>query len=280
MKRISVFVFALCCLYLSCHGQHGARDTAKTVPPFKIFDNLYYVGMDWVSSYLIATDDGLILIDALYGKFPKHILQSVRALGFDPKNIKYILCTHGHYDHTEGADTLQKVTHARIGMTDADWQMTEGKIDNPYPNVNARLVRDLVVYDGDSLTLGNTTLKFYVTPGHTTGVLSFSFLARDGNRTYNAFGFGGAGLNFNGVQRTQQYINSIDRLLSMKELLQVNLSNHPGMGKVLDRAALLKQRKAGEKNPFVAPEDYQIWLKELRTQAEKKLVEEKARENH
>jgi metallo-beta-lactamase class B len=278
MKKILACLFAICFLVHLVSAQHGEHDSAKTVPPFKIFDNLYYVGLEWVSSYLITTDDGLIVVDALYGKFANHIVQSVRDLGFDPKNIKYILCTHGHYDHNEGAELLQKLTGARVGMTEADWQMTEGKIENPYPSVNTTLVRDLVLHDGETLKLGNTELKFYVTPGHTLGVLSFSFPVKDGNRTYTAFMFGGAGLNFDGVDRTQMYIRSLDRLLGMKDLLQVNISNHPSSGKVLERAKMLKVRKPADKNPFVAPEDYQAWLTDLRNQAEKKLVEEKTKE--
>jgi metallo-beta-lactamase class B len=274
MKKIFL-LFAVCCFINSIsNAQYGEHDTAKTVPPFKMFDNLYYVGIDWVSSYLLVTDDGLILIDALYGKYPKHILQSVRELGFDPKQIKYILCTHGHYDHCEGADMIKEATHARIGMTEPDWQMAEGTIKNEYQSVHPDLVRDWVIHDGDSLTLGNTTLKFFATPGHTLGVLSMAFPVRDGDHTYKAFLFGGVGLNFSGVKQTEMYIRSVDRLQKMKGI-QVNITNHPAMGKIFERAALLKKRKPNEINPFVAPIDFQNWLKELKVNAEKKLAEEK-----
>lgn len=263
MKKLFFFLSIFCCFNLCSNAQHGEADTAKTVTPFRIFDNLYYVGNDFVSSYLLTTTDGLILIDAMYGKYPKNVLQSIHDLGFDPKKIKYILCTHGHWDHYDGADTLKKVTHAHVGMTEPDWQMVKG-------------TRDLVFHDGDSLTLGNTMLKFYVTPGHTPGVLSIAFPVREGNKTYKAFMFGGVGLNFTGVKRTETYIRSVDRLLKMKDV-QVNITNHPFTGKIFERAALLKQRKQGEINPFVAPADFQSWLKELRMQAEKKLAEEKAK---
>lgn len=276
MKKIS-FILAFFSISLFSNAQYGKHDSAKTVPPFKIFDNLYYVGIDFVSSYLLTTDDGLILIDAAYGKYPAHILQSVHELGFDPKQIKYILCSHGHYDHYEGADTLQKITHARIGMTEPDWQIAEGKTENEYKSVKVKLTRDLVINDGDSLTLGHTTLKFYVTPGHTLGVLSIAFTVRDGNSTYKAFMFGGIGQNFSGVKQTQLYIKSVDRLLSMKDV-QVNITNHPFTGKVFERAELLKKRKPGEINPFVAPEDFKNWLTGLRTEAEQKLAEEKKKE--
>ena len=244
MKRILLIVLASLFIH-SANAQYGQYDNAKTVPPFKIFDNLYYVGIDWVSSYLITTNDGLILIDALYRNYPAHILQSVKDLGFDPKQIKYILCSHGHYDHCEGADTLKKVTGARIGMTEVDWQIAEWKIKNDYANVNTRITKgpqDFVIHDGDSLKLGNTTIKFYVTPGHTLGVLSMSFAVRDGNNTYRAFMLGGVGLNFEGVKQTEVYLQSIDRLMKMPAP-QVNISNHPDPGRILQRARRLSTRQ-------------------------------------
>src|SRR5215203_483890 len=284
-QRISKMkkVFLIAILFFISHfqgkAQYGQYDNAKTVPPFKIFDNLYYVGIDWVSSYLITTDDGLILIDALYRNYPAHILQSVKELGLDPKKIKYILCTHGHFDHCEGADTLQKITHARIGMTETDWQIAEGKIKNEYANVNTRLTRDWIIRDGDSLKLGGTTIKFFVTPGHTLGVLSMSFPVHDGGISYNAFMLGGVGLNFEGVKQTELYLLSMDRIMKMKNIA-VNITNHPDPGRIFQRARLLQTRKTGEPHPFVAPEDFQTWLRELKANAEKKLEEEKVKEKN
>ncbi len=276
MKK--VFLITVLFFFIQSAGktQYGQYDHSRTVPPFKIFDNLYYVGIDWVSSYLITTDDGLILIDALYRDYPAHIIQSIKNLGFDPKQVKYILCTHGHYDHCEGADTLKKITNARIGMTETDWLIAEGKIKNDYASVNTRLTRDWVIHDGDSLQLGNTTLKFFVTPGHTMGVLSMSFPVRDGSNTYNAFMLGGVGLNFDGLKQTELYLQSIDRIMKMKAV-QVNISNHPDPGKIFQRARLLETRKPGDPHPFVDPDSFQNWLKELKANAEKKLEEEKAK---
>lgn len=277
MKKIVLVLVAFCFIHTKTTAQYGQYDHARTVPPFKIFDNLYYVGIDWVSSYLITTEDGLILIDALYRDYPAHILQSVKDLGFDPMQIKYILCTHGHYDHCEGADTLKKVTGARIGMTEADWQIAEWKVKNDYANANTRLTRDWVIKDGDSLKLGSTVIKFYLTPGHTLGTMSLSFPVRDGNTTYNAFMLGGVGLNFEGVKQTESYLQSMDRIMKLNNV-QVSITNHPDPGKIFQRARKLQARQPGEPHPFVAPEDFQNWLKELKANAEKKLEEEKAKE--
>jgi len=279
MKKVVLITVLFLFVRLQGKTQYGQYDHAKTVPPFKIFDNLYYVGIDWVSSYLIPTEDGLILIDALYRDYPAHILQSVKDLGFDPKQIKYILCTHGHYDHCEGADTLQKLTHARIGMTEVDWNIAEGKVKNDYANINSHPTRDWVIHNGDSLKLGSTTIKFFVTPGHTMGVLSMSFPVRDGSNTYKAFMLGGVGVNFEGVHQTELYLQSMDRLMQMKDV-QVNISNHPDPGKIFQRAKLLQTRKPGDLHPFVDPDGFQNWLKELKANAEKKLEQEKAKEKN
>lgn len=277
MKKLLLLFSLIFLLHSQGNAQYGQYDNSKTVPPFKIFDNLYYVGIDWVSAYLMVTEDGLILIDALYRNYPAHILQSVKDLGFDPKQIKYILCTHGHYDHCEGADTLKKVTGARIGMTEVDWQIAEWKVKNDYANVNTRLTRDWVIRDGDSLKLGSTVIKFYVTPGHTQGVLSLSFPVRDGNTTYNAFMLGGVGLNFEGVKQTESYLQSMDRVMKLNNV-QVSITNHPDPGRIFQRARRLQARQPGDPHPFVAPEDFQKWLKELKANAEKKLEQEKAKE--
>jgi metallo-beta-lactamase class B len=275
MQKTILLFFTCCLLQFFCRAQYGPDfDSAKTVAPFKMFDNLYYVGNDGTSAYLLTTNKGLILIDALYGRYTKDIVQSIRDLGFDVRQIKYIVCSHGHFDHYEGADTLQKLTHARIVMTEADWQIAEGKVQNQYASKTVTLKRDLVIDDGDSLILGNTKISFYITPGHTLGVLSMSFQVREGKSSYKAFMFSGVGLNFTGVEQTQLYLHSVDRLLAMKDI-QVNTTNHPAPGNIFERQTLLKQRKAGDTNPYVDPVAFRVWLIQLRNAAEKKLEMEK-----
>jgi metallo-beta-lactamase class B len=270
------YLLVFCCLigFTAAKAQYGSFDAAHPVSPFKIFDNLYYVGNDAVSAYLITTEKGIILIDALYAKFTADIPKACRQLGLRAEDIKYIICTHGHFDHCEGAEEIQKISQSRIGMTDADWKMADGSVKADYVSVTTKLKRDWTIKDGDSLQLGNTTLRFYETPGHTPGVLSIAFPVRDGNKIYSAFMFGGVGLNFEGVARTESYLHSLDRIAAMHNI-DVNISNHPGPGKIFEYAALLKQRKPGGLHPFVAPAAFQQWLLELRKAAQAKLMEEK-----
>jgi metallo-beta-lactamase class B len=248
---------------------------ARAVPAFKIFDNLYYIGNDFVAAYLIPTEKGLIMIDALYGDFTSQAIDAVRKLGFDPRHIKYVLCTHAHWDHVGGATLVQSLTGARVGMTAADWDLLEsdrraGRLRHVAPT------RDLVIKDGEVLTLGRTRVKFYVTPGHTPGVLSMAFTVVDGERSYRAFLFGGVGLNFEGVKRTEQYLASVRRIRGLGPI-DVNVANHPWVADVFQRADRLSQRRPGEPHPFVAPAEFQRWLDELEANASRKLADEKKR---
>src|SRR5579863_9835694 len=96
--------------------------TAKAVPPVKMFDNLYYVGIDFVCAYVIKTSQGLILVDTLYLPFENHTIDSIKELGMDPKDIKYVIISHGHDDHYAGAMAVKAAApKAHFMMTDADY---------------------------------------------------------------------------------------------------------------------------------------------------------------
>jgi glyoxylase-like metal-dependent hydrolase (beta-lactamase superfamily II) len=96
----------------------------QRVEPFQVFDNLYYVGAKWVSAWLYVTDQGLILIDSLYGDLTDLAIENIRTLGFDPNDISYLIVTHAHYDHVGGARRFQDEFGAVVMMTETDWQMT------------------------------------------------------------------------------------------------------------------------------------------------------------
>src|SRR5437868_1698712 len=92
----------------------NAPMTAQEKSPFKIFDNVYYVGLQTVAAYLITTSDGLVLLDAAYSQTTDLILGNIRALGFDPKNIKYIIISHAHGDHFAGAGAIAQLSGAHV----------------------------------------------------------------------------------------------------------------------------------------------------------------------
>ena len=160
--------------------------TAQKTEPFKIFDNVAYVGLETVGAYLITTSDGLILLDATYADTADHVVESIRRLGADPRQLKYLVVTHGHNDHFAGAGRIKQVTGARIAMSEADWTLVERAFAGPATNNGVPFTRDMVIKDGETLTLGDTTLRFHVLPGHTPGNVGTEIQARAGARRYRA----------------------------------------------------------------------------------------------
>ena len=102
-----------------------ARGNWKVQIPFQIFDNVYYVGTEHVSSYLITTPGGLVLIDATNADTVDSLLDNVRQLGFDPSEIEYVFITHPHDDHYGGTARIKEATGATICMSGEDWEFLE-----------------------------------------------------------------------------------------------------------------------------------------------------------
>ncbi len=149
--------------------------------PFQIFDNLYYVGLQRVGAHLLTTSDGLILIDTTFDNLAYQVLDNIRKVGFDPADIRYIICTHAHIDHAGGVKRIQEASGARVVMAEGDWglmEVAETSETFRFPSVP----REIVAREGDSITVGDTTIQLYLTPGHTPGVLTMRYDVLDGRR--------------------------------------------------------------------------------------------------
>ena len=243
----------------------------ERVAPFKVFDNLYYVGVKKISAWLLESDQGLILFDSLYGDLTGLAIESIRELGFDPDDIRYVIVSHAHRDHIGGARRLQEEFGSVVMMTEADWSIAaEPAIPQDYP----KPIRHLSASDGSTLNLGRTRLRFFQTPGETPGVLSTRFTVYDNGYPHEAFLFGGADLNFAGIQQTELYINSVERLMQL-EGIEVNIPNHPEFGEVFERYEILLEREGGDFHPFVDPESWDAWLEILMLNAKAKLERER-----
>ena len=266
----------------SYRGSQSNNVAYQKVAPFKVFDNLYYVGPGSVAVWLIPTTDGLILIDSTQEPLVDHVIDGIRKVGFDPKNIKYILISHGHLDHFGGAAKVQAASGARVGMLAEDWDAME-MAARPTANRPTALPipkRDLVLKEGDSLTLGTTTLKLYKMPGHTPGSLSAEFTVFDNGRPHKAFMFGGPGPR-GGVGGAEQFLESANRLATMPGV-EVSVANHSWLndfhypnGGVFERALKLAQRKPGDPHPFVDPASWNQWARQVQEGAGKNLQDEK-----
>jgi len=262
------------------YRERGKQDVEfQKVPAVKMFDNLWYVGPGYVSCYLIKTSAGAILIDASEEPDMVNIvINNIKATGTDLKDIKAIFISHGHADHWGGVDRMHELTGAPVYAAEEDWKMIEAIAARP--NAIRTPKRDRVVHDGDTYTLGDTTLKLYVTPGHTPGVISAEFTVFDNGKPYKAFYSGGLG-GRDGVRGFEQAVESAKRVAAIQGI-DVYLANHgwnPGTdypnGSLFERFQKLKARKAGEPNPFVDPASWKQGVQEAQDRIARGLEEEK-----
>jgi metallo-beta-lactamase class B len=254
------------------------------VEPYKAFDNVYYVGICWVSAWLITSPKGHVLIDTLYGPYTSQLLENIRTLGFDPKEIKLVVVTHGHVDHAGGIGQLKSelAPGTRFAMTKEGWR--EGAEESSHPRWPWVMIEpDIVLTDGQSMTGGDVAIQAFETPGHTMGTASFAFDARDGARTYRAFTVGGLGLNrIRGPEQVEAFIDSVKRIRTLTQdgtrPVELHLTTH-GFSTGLNEAKdLLRTRKPTDPHPLVDVAAFRKQLDDLQAGAEKRLVVERQKQ--
>jgi metallo-beta-lactamase class B len=221
--------------------------------PAKVFDNLYYVGMTEYSAWAVTTSAGIILIDAIFDySVEDEVVGGLKKLGLDPAQIKYVVVSHGHGDHAAGAKFLQDKFGARVVMSAADYDT----LDQQNPSWKPR--RDIVATDGYKLTLGDTTLTLYLTPGHTLGTISTLVPVRDGDRSHLAAAWGGTAFNFGPIkERLQMYVDSSARFrdIVQKAGADVLIANHTVFDGSKTKIPALATRKPGQPHPYVIGPD-------------------------
>src|SRR5215469_1840194 len=161
---------------------HAATDPKWTTPiaPFQIADNLYYVGSQDLASYLVATPEGNILINANLVTSPPQIRASVEKLGFRWEDTRILLNSQAHYDHMAGAAEVIRETHAKNMVMDGDVSVVEtgARADflSPSPNIltYAPVAVDRILHDGETVSLGDVTLTAHKTAGHTRGCTTWA----------------------------------------------------------------------------------------------------------
>jgi len=143
--------------------------------PAKVFDNLYFAGTKSRHVWAITTTEGIVLIESIANWSIPDTVENMKKLGLDPNQIKYVVGSHAHADHYGGARYLQDKFGARVIMSAMDWDLIERSPEEVVRGSSAggpKPKKDMVVRDGQKLTVGDVTLTFYYTPGHTLGTIS------------------------------------------------------------------------------------------------------------
>jgi metallo-beta-lactamase class B len=255
--------------------------------PFKIAGNLYYVGNTSVSSHLIDTGDGLILLDTTFPQTFPLLINSIWEMGFSLYDIKYIVHSHGHFDHIGGTALLKNLTNAKtfIGAEDAKMFRERPELtlvrDCPYAYIEL-FQPDVELYDNDIIKLGNTTIKAIATPGHSPGVTSYLITVTDKDRRYTAAMHGGAG--FNTLNRPfleefgldtekvrKSFLDGITRL--EKEAVDITLGNHPSQNNTEGKRHKMLENPSGS-NLFIDKTEWQRFLSDIKNRFAIMLEEE------
>ena len=220
------------------------EDQTTAFPPHKIVGNIYYVGTRTLSSFLVVTPQGNILIDSTYERNVPTIAKSVEQLGFKFSDTKILLGSHAHGDHQEGDALVKQMTGAQVMAMAEDVpalrDMKAGNKEHPI---------DKILHDSESVTLGGTTLVAHLTPGHTRGCTTWTTKATEGGKTYNVVI--NCSLRSPAVL-TPAIVDELTRSFKLVRTLpcDVQLGDHPAQYNMQAKYAKLRP---GGPNPFIDP---------------------------
>jgi metallo-beta-lactamase class B len=232
-------------------------DQTAQFPPHKVIGNIYYVGTRSLSAYLVVTPQGNILINSTYERNVPTIQKSIEQLGFKFADTKILLGSHAHGDHQEGDALVKQLTGAQVMAMAEDvpalQAMKPGGKEHPI---------DRVLHDGDTVTLGGTTLTARLTPGHTKGCTTWTAKITEDGKTYDVVIIGSVGVNpgFQLVNNTQNPAIAEEYLQAFKVLrglhADVPLGSHPAMYRLDEKYPLIGKGP----NPFIDPAGYKAEL--------------------
>ena len=213
----------------------------------QVFDNLYMLTTKMNSAWAVKTSEGIILLDTLFGYAAQDaIVDGLKKVGLNPADIKYIVVSHAHGDHDGSVKFLQDTYKAHVIMGPKDWELSGREADPPRHDIEAT--------DGQKLTLGDTTITIYVTPGHTGGTLSFLVPVKDHGQAHLAMEWGGTALSAaTSKEMLESYISNAKRLkdISDGQGADVIIGNHTEYNDALNRLERTKARKESEPNPWI-----------------------------
>ena len=289
LRRSSGFLALLLLAVLTAPAfAMGSPAWTTPFPPFRIAGNLYYVGSKDLASYLIATPKGLILINANLQSSPPLVGKSVAKLGFDFKDIKILLISHAHYDHCAGAAQILKLTGAKYEVMAPDVPVVEsgGRDDFQYAHDSSMHFPpthvDRVLHDGDTVSLGGTTLTAHLTAGHTKGTTTWTLEEAMDGRMMHVVIVGSPNVNpgyrlvhnANYARIAQDYEHEFALLKSLP--CDVFLGAHGGYFGLMEKYA---RWQAGDKDAFIDPAGYKAYVAE-REQAFESELARQSRTNH
>ncbi|WP_109485532.1 subclass B3 metallo-beta-lactamase [Occallatibacter savannae] len=290
--RWTTFIFLIVSV-LSAVGASAQKDSfskdnpswVQPFPAFKIAGNLYYVGSQDLAAYLIVTPQGNILINSNLESSPPQIRQAVESLGFKYKDTKILLISHGHFDHCAGSAQIKRETGAKYEVMAQDIPVVEsgGHNDFNYSSRESfwfpRTKVDRTLHDGDTVSLGGTTLTAHLTAGHTKGTTTWTLDEQDNGRTLHVVIVGSPNVNpgyklVNNKTYPQiaaDYKHQFEVLSKLP--CDIFLGAHGGY---FDLHEKYERFKKGDTNAFIDPAGYKAYIADRQEAFEAELKKQSA----
>jgi metallo-beta-lactamase class B len=283
-RLISLMLVGSLALTSPIFGQSDP-DWSRAFPPFRIIGNIYWVGSYDLSTYLITTPQGNILINTGVGDTAKQIKASVEQLGFKLADTKILTATHGHFDHVAGMAELKRMTGARLIVSEPDKELLEsgGKADYRFgdtPGARFEPVKvDGTFKDSDTIALGGTVLTAHLHPGHTKGATSFTLNVPESGRTYRVvianMGSINPGVTVSGMAKYPGITDDYARTFKAQKDMQIDvwLASHASQFKLHEK---YKPGDAYNPDRFVDPQGFRAAVDHLEKTYRDQLARERA----
>jgi metallo-beta-lactamase class B len=253
--------------------------------PFRIIGNIYYVGPTGISSFLITTPEGHILLDTGFETTVPRIRESVTKLRLRLEDIKIILNSHAHLDHSGGHALMKKLTGAKIMMSEADAALLASGGTNDFTPYSREMIAyppvqaDRMLRDGDKVTLGGVVLTCHLTPGHTKGCMTWTTDVTEDGKVAHVLFFGSTSI-LPGVPLVNNagYPNIAEDFAATYRKLEslpcdVFLAPHSSFFGLREKATRLE--RGAKPNPFIDPAAYRGFIKRAERNFRKQLEAER-----
>jgi metallo-beta-lactamase class B len=255
------------CLFLLSLSLHAQENWDQPFPPHRIADNLYYVGSAGLSTYLVTTPQGHIVINASFERTVPIIRANVEKLGFKMRDVKILLSSHAHNDHVGGLKALRDATGGKVFVMAGDDSVVSsgGKGQYLYDETWNPCPVDRVLKNGDVVRLGDAELRAHLTPGHTRGNTTWTLPVTDRGRKLQAVIIGSPNVNrgFQLVNNKDYPEIAADFARTFRVLKSLSCDIFLGAhGMYYDMEAKVKRLANGGENPFVDPKGYREYVAE------------------
>lgn len=222
--------------------------------PARIYDNLYFIGTKVHSSWALVGSGGIIVIDTLYNyAVEDEIVKGLTKLGLNPANVKYVIISHAHGDHDEGAHLLQERYGAHVVMGTPDWDALDKAKDIP----GGKPKRDIEGKDGDVISAGDVHVMLVATPGHTPGTLSMIFAVKDRGKPVTIAYSGGTAIAgiYQNAEGLDRFVESQRHMAQLAADATVLMTNHSSYDGAYIKSRLVQVRLPGEAHPYDVGKD-------------------------